>query len=181
MGHCRLWNYCQILFFSSLLNLKIFLWVRRQGRWHLKYFVFLVSREPFLYPFLTKRICSLGSTCFCFRVDCFQKGLGVQQENWVAKVVSPEFAKKKKKSTKCIRSITYCWNLKISGHKKSVSQEALAGNGFANNFGHPIGGAGYRGVEGVLMSNSMKTFVTRCVECAKELYSSDNIVSDRQI
>ena len=63
------------------------------------------------------------------------------------------------------------------GHKKSVSQEALSNNGFSNNFGHPVGGAGYRGVEGVLMSNSMKTFVTRCVECARELYSSDNIVS----
>ena len=58
-----------------------------------------------------------------------------------------------------------------------MSQEALSNNGFANNFGHAIGGVGYRGVEGVLMSNSMKTFVTRCVECAKELYNSDNIVS----
>ena len=66
----------------------------------------------------------------------------------------------------------------FSGNKKSVSQEALANNGFANNFGHAIGGAGYRGVEGVLISNSMKTFVSRCVECTKELYNSDNIVSN---
>ena len=69
----------------------------------------------------------------------------------------------------------------LTGHKKSVSQEALANNGFANNFGHAIGGVGYRGVEGVLMSNSMKTFVTRCVECARELYSSDNIVSSHWV
>lgn len=64
----------------------------------------------------------------------------------------------------------------VLGHRKSASQEAL-NNGFANNFGHSIGGVGYRGVEGVLMSNSMKTFVSRCVESTKELYNSDNIVS----
>ena len=63
-----------------------------------------------------------------------------------------------------------------AGQRKSVSQEALPNNSFANNFGHSIGGVGYRGVEGVLMATSMKTFVSRCVDCTKELYSSDNIV-----
>lgn len=64
-----------------------------------------------------------------------------------------------------------------TGHRKSVSQEALPNNNFANNFGHPIGGVGYRGVEGILLATSMKTFVTRCVESTKEIYNSDNIVS----
>ncbi|XP_052242651.1 protein unc-80 homolog isoform X2 [Dreissena polymorpha] len=62
-----------------------------------------------------------------------------------------------------------------SGNRKSVSTEVLSNNTFANNFGHPIGGVGYRGVEGVLMANSMKTLVSRCMECSKDLYSSDNI------
>lgn len=73
---------------------------------------------------------------------------------------------------KCVLSL-----LITSGHRKSVSQEALPNNSFSNNFGHPIGGVGYRGVEGVLMATSMKTFVSRCVDSTKEIYSSDNIVS----
>ncbi|XP_052808844.1 protein unc-80-like isoform X2 [Mya arenaria] len=65
--------------------------------------------------------------------------------------------------------------LSQQSNRKSVSTEALPNNNFTNNFGHPIGGVGYRGVEGVLMSYSMKTFISRCVENTKELYSSDNI------
>jgi len=65
-----------------------------------------------------------------------------------------------------------------AGGKHSVSTEALpTANGYSNNFGHPRGGAGYRGVEGVLMAYSMKTFISRCVASTKELYNSDNIVS----
>ncbi|KAJ8299881.1 hypothetical protein KUTeg_021400 [Tegillarca granosa] len=61
--------------------------------------------------------------------------------------------------------------------KKGNSQEKVTPtqNGFSNNFGHSIGGVGYRGVEGVLIANILKPFVTRCVESTKELYSSDNI------
>ncbi|KAL4233067.1 Protein unc-80 [Mactra antiquata] len=72
-------------------------------------------------------------------------------------------------------SMTPSYTSQASGHRRSVSQEAIANNGFSNNFGHSIGGVGYRGVEGVLMSNSMKTFISRCVECTKEIYSCDNI------
>ena len=60
----------------------------------------------------------------------------------------------------------------------STSQEALPRNGYANNFGHSIGGEGYRGVEGVLVANIVRPFVTRCVQCIKELFCNDNIVSD---
>lgn len=52
-------------------------------------------------------------------------------------------------------------------------------NGFQNNFGHSIGGLGYRGVEGVLIANILKPFVTKCVENTRELYGSDNIVCRR--
>jgi hypothetical protein len=60
--------------------------------------------------------------------------------------------------------------------KKSASQETLPRSGYANNFGHSVGGEGYRGVEGVLLANLTKTLVTRCVACTKELYNQDNIV-----
>ncbi|KAL3872189.1 hypothetical protein ACJMK2_040132 [Sinanodonta woodiana] len=62
-----------------------------------------------------------------------------------------------------------------ASYKKSVSQEGLATHGFSNNFGHSIGGEGYRGVEGVLVANSLKTFVSKCLENVKDLYSNDNI------
>ncbi|WAR09253.1 UNC80-like protein [Mya arenaria] len=39
--------------------------------------------------------------------------------------------------------------LSQQSNRKSVSTEALPNNNFTNNFGHPIGGVGYRGVEGV--------------------------------
>ncbi|XP_071097692.1 protein unc-80 homolog [Haliotis cracherodii] len=60
-------------------------------------------------------------------------------------------------------------------NKKSVSQENLPRNCYANNFGHSIGGEGYRGVEGVLIANLLKPFVSRCVESVGELYGHDNI------
>ncbi|KAL8568215.1 hypothetical protein ACOMHN_027738 [Nucella lapillus] len=59
--------------------------------------------------------------------------------------------------------------------KKSASQETLPRSGYGNNFGHSVGGEGYRGVEGVLMANLTKPLITRCVACTKELYSSDSI------
>ncbi|KAH9525120.1 Protein unc-80 [Bulinus truncatus] len=60
-------------------------------------------------------------------------------------------------------------------HKKSVSQENIPRLGYANNFGHTVGGEGYRGVEGVLIANLIKPLVTRCVECSGELYGNENI------
>ncbi|GFR73729.1 Unc-80-like protein [Elysia marginata] len=60
-------------------------------------------------------------------------------------------------------------------HKKSVSQENLPRAGYANNFGHSVGGEGYRGVEGVLIANLVKPLVSRCVECANDLYGTENI------
>ncbi|XP_055887561.1 protein unc-80 homolog isoform X2 [Biomphalaria glabrata] len=60
-------------------------------------------------------------------------------------------------------------------HKKSVSQENIPRLGYANNFGHSVGGEGYRGVEGVLIANLIKPLVTRCVECSGELYGNENI------
>ncbi|GFO03526.1 unc-80-like protein, partial [Plakobranchus ocellatus] len=59
--------------------------------------------------------------------------------------------------------------------KKSVSQENLPRAGYANNFGHSVGGEGYRGVEGVLIANLVKPLVSRCVECANDLYGNENI------
>ncbi|KAK7491630.1 hypothetical protein BaRGS_00017083 [Batillaria attramentaria] len=59
--------------------------------------------------------------------------------------------------------------------KKSASQETLPRTGYANNFGHSVGGEGYRGVEGVLIANLTKALISRCVGCTKELYNSDNI------
>jgi hypothetical protein len=58
-----------------------------------------------------------------------------------------------------------------------MSTEALPNSGFATNFGHSIGGVGYRGVEGVLVANILKPLITRCVDSTKELYSHENIVS----
>ncbi|XP_076436361.1 protein unc-80 homolog isoform X3 [Babylonia areolata] len=74
----------------------------------------------------------------------------------------------------------FCLDPSIIAHspqapKKSASQETLPRNGYTNNFGHSVGGEGYRGVEGVLMANLTKPLITRCVSCTKELYSSDNI------
>ena len=76
----------------------------------------------------------------------------------------------------------YLWSVMKSAFwctapKKSASQETLPRNGYANNFGHSVGGEGYRGVEGVLLAHLTKPLVTRCVSCTKELYNSDNIVS----
>lgn len=62
-------------------------------------------------------------------------------------------------------------------HKKSASQETLSRHGYANNFGHSVGGEGYRGVEGVLLANLSKSLVSRCVSCTKDLFSNDSIVS----
>ena len=62
--------------------------------------------------------------------------------------------------------------------KKSVSQENLPRAGYTNNFGHSVGGEGYRGVEGVLIANLAKPLVSRCVECASDLYGTENIVSE---
>ncbi|KAK6194683.1 hypothetical protein SNE40_000272 [Patella caerulea] len=62
-----------------------------------------------------------------------------------------------------------------TSQKKSASQETLPRNGYANNFGHSIGGEGYRGVEGVLIANVFKHFVSRCVECVSELCGHENI------
>jgi hypothetical protein len=50
-------------------------------------------------------------------------------------------------------------------------------SGFGNNFGHSIGGLGYRGVEGVLIANILKPFISKCVDNNRELYSSENIVN----
>ena len=61
--------------------------------------------------------------------------------------------------------------------KRSCSQQDGPVNGFHNNFGHNIGGVGHRGEEGVLIANILKPFVSKCVENARELYGSDNIVS----
>ncbi|XP_052063828.1 protein unc-80 homolog [Mytilus californianus] len=63
------------------------------------------------------------------------------------------------------------------GFFKSSSTERMSfqQNGFHNNFGHSIGGLGYRGVEGVLITNILKPFISKCVENTRELYSSDNI------
>lgn len=60
--------------------------------------------------------------------------------------------------------------------KRSCSQQDGPVNGFHNNFGHSIGGVGYRGEEGVLIANILKPFVSKCVDNARELYGSDNIV-----
>lgn len=60
--------------------------------------------------------------------------------------------------------------------KRSCSQQEGPVNGFHNNFGHSIGGVGYRGEEGVLIANILKPFVSKCVDNARELYGSDNIV-----
>ncbi|KAK3087178.1 hypothetical protein FSP39_002695 [Pinctada imbricata] len=57
----------------------------------------------------------------------------------------------------------------------SGSQENAQENGFHNNFGHSIGGVGYRGVEGVLIANILKPFISRSVENTRDLYGSDNI------
>ena len=57
------------------------------------------------------------------------------------------------------------------------SQENIPRNSYTNNFGHSVGGEGYRGVEGVLIANLITPLVTRCVECANDLYSDENIVS----
>ncbi|ESO92838.1 hypothetical protein LOTGIDRAFT_232936 [Lottia gigantea] len=62
-----------------------------------------------------------------------------------------------------------------NSQKKSASQETLPRNGYANNFGHSIGGEGYRGVEGVLIANVFKHFVSRCVESVSELCGHENI------
>eukprot|EP00105_Crassostrea_gigas_P024973 XP_011445404.1 PREDICTED: protein unc-80 homolog isoform X2 [Crassostrea gigas] len=59
--------------------------------------------------------------------------------------------------------------------KRSCSQQDGPVNGFHNNFGHSIGGVGYRGEEGVLIANILKPFVSKCVDNARELYGSDNI------
>ncbi|XP_059153938.1 protein unc-80 homolog isoform X2 [Physella acuta] len=59
--------------------------------------------------------------------------------------------------------------------KKSVSQENIPRMGYSNNFGHSIGGEGYRGVEGVLIANLVKPLITRCVQCSGELYGNENI------
>ena len=64
-----------------------------------------------------------------------------------------------------------------AAQKKSSSQEHIPRNSYANNFGHSVGGEGYRGVEGVLVANLVTPLVTRCVESATDLYGSDNIVS----
>ncbi|XP_061164273.1 protein unc-80 homolog isoform X1 [Saccostrea echinata] len=59
--------------------------------------------------------------------------------------------------------------------KRSCTQQDPPVNGFHNNFGHSIGGVGYRGEEGVLIANILKPFVSKCVDNARELYGSDNI------
>ena len=67
--------------------------------------------------------------------------------------------------------------LQPTASKKSASQENIPRNGYNNNFGHSVGGEGYRGVEGVLIANLITPLVSRCVECASDLYSDENIVS----
>lgn len=74
-----------------------------------------------------------------------------------------------------VKNIEHSFSL--SAQKKSVSQENIPRTGYANNFGHSVGGEGYRGVEGVLIANLVKPLITRCVECAGELYGNENIVS----
>ena len=67
--------------------------------------------------------------------------------------------------------------MNISERKRSSSGQDGQQNSFNNNFGHSVGGMGYRGVEGVLIANVLKQFISRCVENTRDLYSSDNIVS----
>lgn len=49
-------------------------------------------------------------------------------------------------------------------------------SGFATNFGHSISGEGHRGVEGIIVVQTLKTFVTRLSTTLTDPTKSDNVV-----
>ena len=51
-----------------------------------------------------------------------------------------------------------------------------APSGYATNFGHSLSGEGHRGVEGVIVVQTLKTFVTRLSTVLTDPTQSDNVV-----
>lgn len=49
-------------------------------------------------------------------------------------------------------------------------------SGFATNFGHSISGEGHRGVEGIIVVQTLKIFVTRLSTTLTDPTQSDNVV-----
>jgi len=49
-------------------------------------------------------------------------------------------------------------------------------SGYPNNFGHSISGEAHRGVEGIIVVQTLKEFVTRLAGVLEDPTASDNVV-----